>query len=427
MCTEKFGVSGGVIREVLMGKRKGRYGDGSVFQRKSDGRWCGKLTITDPATGRKKNKVFYGETEAEAERKLREYKMNPLNRSKEFVSDADAANYIVDWLKNVKKREVKDSTYDRLERSVRLAVPAFSNLRLKDVTDLTCAKLLDDLEEEGYSYSTVKKVYDVMKSCFKYAVQRGDLLRNPMETVKMLPAEMFETEAGEEEDRHLTVEEEQAFLKEIHRVYKTGKYVYRYHAAFELMLNTGMRMGEIVAIDLKNTNNDGKPDIDFGKKVINISKTAALVKKRDKDGNAIGGQEQVIHSPKTKKSKRTVPLNKKALAALEELRDQAGDSPYLLPTQNGKRVVLNSIEKSCAIALRKVCEHKQPSSHWLRHTFATRLFEKGADVKAVSTLLGHASVAFTYNVYVHVIEQRKVDTVSLLDDSEGSVENNPSP
>ena len=53
--------------------------------------------------------------------------------------------------------------------------------------------------------------------------------------------------------------------------------------------------------------------------------------------------------------------------------------------------------------------------HTLRHTFASLLIKKGVDIKIVSDILGHKDVAFTYNTYVHILEEQKVQAMSLLD------------
>ena len=53
--------------------------------------------------------------------------------------------------------------------------------------------------------------------------------------------------------------------------------------------------------------------------------------------------------------------------------------------------------------------------HALRHTYATRLFEKGVDIKIISELLGHSSTEITYRIYVHVIESLKASAVKGLD------------
>ena len=54
--------------------------------------------------------------------------------------------------------------------------------------------------------------------------------------------------------------------------------------------------------------------------------------------------------------------------------------------------------------------------HTLRHTFASLLIKKGVDIKIVSDILGHKDVSFTYNIYVHILEEQKTQAMSLLND-----------
>ena len=54
--------------------------------------------------------------------------------------------------------------------------------------------------------------------------------------------------------------------------------------------------------------------------------------------------------------------------------------------------------------------------HTLRHTFASRAIRKGIDIKVVSEILGHSSITFTYNTYIHIIDEQKKNAVDLLDD-----------
>ena len=58
---------------------------------------------------------------------------------------------------------------------------------------------------------------------------------------------------------------------------------------------------------------------------------------------------------------------------------------------------------------------KEIGVHALRHTFATRLYEKGVDVKVISELLGHSSVDITYKIYVHIFEKTKRAATTALD------------
>ena len=68
------------------------------------------------------------------------------------------------------------------------------------------------------------------------------------------------------------------------------------------------------------------------------------------------------------------------------------------------------LELMCRTAgIRKV------GAHALRHTYATRLFEKRVDIKVISELLGHSSTEITYNIYIHVIDSLKESAVEAIE------------
>lgn len=388
---------------------KARYGEGSIFQT-GDGRWRGVLHLRNPAANKGSVKYFYGASKTEVQRKLRAYKNDPLNYSGQKATTADAADYFRFWLKNYKQPSLKPGSYDRIDRTCRIYIePVFRGIEFRNITSDDCNKLLISLRDQGLSYSTTKKVYDAMAECFRYSVKKQELSHSPMDVVKLPSKSSFASgKAGYAGARHLTEEEEKALLSELNRVSAAnGIPVYRYRDAFILLLNTGMREGELVALDWD--------DVDFEAEDIYIHKNAVIVQKRNASGEVTHGVEQKIQfTPKTSSSVRHIPMNKAAKAAVERLKIQAGDSPYLLPTQTGARIVAASLRKQYQ-NITSHCGIKGTSLHSLRHTFATRLFEKGADVKDVSVLLGHSSTGITYNTYIHVIKERKSDVVHLLD------------
>lgn len=71
--------------------------------------------------------------------------------------------------------------------------------------------------------------------------------------------------------------------------------------------------------------------------------------------------------------------------------------------------------------LRNLCrvagfdESRTFGMHSLRHTFASRLFAKGVDVKVVSEILGHSDVQITYNIYIHIISEQKKQAIEIID------------
>ena len=174
----------------------------------------------------------------------------------------------------------------------------------------------------------------------------------------------------------------------------------------DLILNTGLRMGEALALQWS--------DINWKKSTVSITKNLIRVKNRSGKGKKY--KLIVQEKPKTEKSKRIVPLNKAALAALEDLKTAPGYKPdgFIIHNKNGGAVLPRTLEETlenmcAAVGIRKV------GVHALRHTYATRLFEKGIDIKIISELLGHSSTEITYRIYVHVIDSLKELAVEALD------------
>lgn len=154
--------------------------------------------------------------------------------------------------------------------------------------------------------------------------------------------------------------------------------------AYILILNTGLRRGELLALQWS--------DIDFSKKQLNVNKT---VTRRLIDNSTI----EVIEEPKTRTSIRTIPLNNKALNALYYLKELNKGSEWVVASKKGNRVVIPVFFDSLKNIQRK---NNLPefSPHALRHTFATRLYENGIRVDIISKLMGHSSVKMTYG-YIH--------------------------
>ena len=175
-----------------------------------------------------------------------------------------------------------------------------------------------------------------------------------------------------------------------------------FHLLFVFLLNTGLMIGEALPLV--------REDIDFDKPSVTVSKTMSDIVNRDGDGGR--RRKVVIHGPKTAHGEREVPLNNSAVAALKKLdRNRhfvfASKSDTMLMNRNIRRALSDLLTAA-----------KLPDSitvHALRHSFATRLLEKGVNPKIVSALLGHASIQITLDTYSHAMPEVQNDAVLLLD------------
>ncbi len=211
-----------------------------------------------------------------------------------------------------------------------------------------------------------------------------------------------------EADKALSKEEIAALRSVMYKCWNRPPHYRRFPngAAIDLILNTGLRMGEALALKWS--------DISFEKKCLSVTKNLITVKNREKTGSHY--KLIVQDKPKTEKGKRLLPLNAAALEALEDLRTVPGFDPegFVIHTKTGNPVMPRTLEQSLENMCR-VAGIRRVGVHALRHSYATRLFEKHVDIKVISELLGHSSTEITYKIYIHVIDSLKESAVEAIE------------
>lgn len=160
-----------------------------------------------------------------------------------------------------------------------------------------------------------------------------------------------------------------------------------------MVLNTGLRIGEICALKFKN--------IDLERRIIYVENTM----QRIYDKNT-GKTKIVITEPKTRKSEREIPISNKLYEVLKPLKKIYKNEDFFLTGESGKYVEPRNYENIYKNILKK-SNVKTNNFHVLRHTFASNCVEVGMDVKALSEILGHSSVNITLNLYVHSSYRQK--------------------
>ncbi len=154
-------------------------GEGSISQRK-DGTWTARLNLGLDSDGKRKIKAFYGKTEREVKNKLKEYKKELIKNDFVEVQKTTVKEYMENWLVNVKRGELKPSSYDRLEQTCNYQIfPHIGYMQIHNLTSADIQNLINVLSDKGYSYSSIKKAYNAINSCFTLAYNRGEIRRNP--------------------------------------------------------------------------------------------------------------------------------------------------------------------------------------------------------------------------------------------------------
>ena len=381
--------------------------NGNVFKR-TDGRWCGVVWYMDEQ-GNRKRKSFSGTTKQETNKKITSYiaefenQVEESDESKKTLRDS-----IQNWLEITKFPTVEQTTYDRLECTAKNQVyPILGNKVVGDIVATDIKNILNTLMNKGLAYSTVKKAYVLLNEYFKTMYLEEMINKNPMDNVEMIKKANFLSAQSKEllpECETITIldpNELKKFKKEAFATYSNGERKHKQAAAYILMLNTGARPGEILAVDNR--------DIDIEKRQMKIQNSVKEVYNRD-GTKATGGRKSKVGKTKTLTSNRISPLNDTAIEMIKLLREEyyfGEDTPLICDEHGDYTKPVNFRKRFYRILKDAGIETK--GLHSLRHTFATNLVNgikqsdgtiKALSPKQVADILGHTTSQITEMYYV---------------------------
>ena len=380
---------------------------GTVYKR-SDNRWGGMVSYHDEQ-GVYRRKSFCAPTKKAVLKKIGNY----IEVFKKEIAEADETKKplrksMQKWLEVFQYGTVERATYDRKEDCAKHYIyPRIGDMIISEITSADLNGILTQMMNEGYSHSTVKHVYSLFKEYFRYLCYEEHIPKNPMAYVRMIKKANFLAAQGREIIARsdavtvLTDEEIRRLREAVFTRNRKGALKHQQAAAYLLMLNTGLRTGEVLG--LLNS------DIDLDKRELSVTRAVKEVGKRDKDGAACG-TELIVGGMKTAASKRTIPLNSTAIEMILILRTDryfGADSP-LISNQVGD-FTRPSTFRSRWYTLLDFAGISHKGLHSLRHTFATRLINgvedengnlKTLTVRQVADLLGHTTSSVTEKYYV---------------------------
>ena len=258
-------------------------------------------------------------------------------------------------------------------------LPYFGNKRVNDITAADIRQWQNELIKMGYSPTYLKTINNQLSAIFNYAVRYYDLKSNPCAKA----GSMGKSKA--EEMDFWTGEEFRKFIDSV--MNKRLSYM-----AFMTLYWTGMRMGELLALNIA--------DIDFEKKTLSVTKSL----------NRIDGKD-VISLPKTKSSIRTIYLPQ---FVMDEMKDYCGmlygrgakDRLFVVTKSHLEKEIRRGAELAGLTPIRV---------HDLRHSHASLLISQGVNVAVISRRLGHKSIKTTLNIYAHMFDKDAKEAADMLD------------
>ena len=290
---------------------------------------------------------------------------------------------------------LKDGTiYDYRYIAERFLLPALGDLPLQDFHTMQLTAFFHDLP---VSPTYCRNIYTTLRSIFTVALQNGLIDRHPCDHV-LLPRKPL---SAEEQKPHLT----DVQARQLYRM--TEDYDW-FNSVVRFLLLTGVRSGEAFGLQWD--------DVDFEHNVIHIRRNLTNV-----------ASKHWLTTPKTKNSVRTLPmsLEVKELMLRQQKEQQdllvrrtAAGRPFPHPeivftSPRGRYIDHNYTERKFKDFVAGT-DFEDITLHSLRHANATLMLAAGVDLKVVSTLLGHSSIAITANLYTDVLDASKAIAADAL-------------
>ena len=378
-----------VKKMVMGGIKMSRKGE-NIYHRK-DGRWEGRYIKFYSQNNKAIYGYVYAHTYGEAKDKLLVAKSN-VNREKAKYLDITFAESAFYWL-NKKNFSVKESTQARYEDKIRNHInPAFANYKISEITTIDLEKFVHNLislkgikKDTTLSAKTVSDTLIILKSILKHSEQLGCKLNCNLDCLKI---------KIQSKEIKVISKEEQMLVNQ--KILDSQDYT---SVGILLSLYTGIRIGELCAMTIDDI------DVNLGK--MKVWKTLQRIPDKSCEKRKT---KLIFLEPKTKKSKREIPLASFVLNIIKSMNYSSGC--FLLSgttTPVEPRTMENRYKK-----FMKELNITNTSFHSLRHTFATRCIEANFDIKTLSDLLGHSSVSITLNRYVHSSYDLKVENMNKI-------------
>ena len=344
-----------------------------VIKKKCDNNWEYCIYIGKDENGKKKYKRKCGfKTKKECleeANKIEEKKLIIKNNTKTFKNVC----YLV--LEDCVKRGVRENTLVTYRSHVKFLIKNFEQAN-KDIKKIKPNDVYNFINTKTnlYKNAYTRKIIDFLKYIFSYA-EKMNLISNNIFDEIQLPKKINVT-------RDIWSEQEINTYLPILKQFK-------YYDILYLVLETGMRRGEVCALTWDC--------IDFVKNVIKVEKAYI-----------VNGSFSGITPPKTKSSVRQIILLEESVRILKRLYKNK-TSKYVFPNPNDLSKPINPrVLSSNFNRFLKRYNIKNIRFHDLRHIHATLLLNKNINYKILSKRLGHSNISFTLQTYTHVIPEHEL-------------------
>lgn len=352
----------------------------------------------------------YGKTEKEVKNKL-EKKKQRETEIRDTTIFKDYLRWYIDSIMAPKVGETTLLTYDRSYRQI-IGFHDKSNISNMQLASFTTnvphiQNFLNALATK-YSRNTILNIWTVMGSALHYGIMHKKLPPLLLEGIK-IPDET-QVAVKKKDVPFLSKDYVEKIYEAIESKYSNGKPRYgAYGQVVILLINTGLRLGEARALKWNDI-----IKIDKDRYLLRVDESVAEIKYTDRP------RRKIIKDPKNLSSIRDIPLNQKALNAIQWFDNKNPNhkqDDFICLADNHKPIRQQYMHRTINRLMKDInySGDGKISPHSLRHTFGSLLYERGVDLKTISVLLGHKSVRTTESIYIGITNEQKENAVSILD------------
>ena len=365
---------------------------GSIYYDKKDKKWKCTYYIFDKESMTEKRKYKSFPTEQEAKdflTSIQYQKGNELFIKNNGIPLNQLMREIAE--KKLELNLIGERTYTRLLGTINtIEKDSISKKNINEITSNEIQTYLNTLK--NYSNSTIKKIKEQFTQAFNESINKGYIIRNPMNDV-IRPKSNKKNRTV----RALEVEEQQKLTNYLMNTSITNE---PYKVIYLIEMYLGLRIGETLA--LRST------DVNLQKNLISVDKTLTT----DKNHKII-----MKYLPKTYGGIRQVPIptfiRNEIISQMILAKNNKNNQLFL--DQKGNYVRPNSVNRKLKELLGKM-GISGITSHSLRHTYGTRCIEAGMRAVALQRLMGHTDVSITLNTYTSVFNKYKEAELQKVND-----------
>ena len=356
-------------------------GEGSIKKLPS-GSWRGQIMDGFRPDGKRNMLSFTAPTKGEVKEKIRKYfsekEAGTALYAQKTPFDAWADAWYADY-----KTQVQPSTYSNYQYTMKTLKAYFGSKPIQDIRLMDINAFLTKLHQDGFSRSKISKCKAMLIQIFAYAEDNNKIPKNPALRAKVIREQDEEAESKKD-----------AFTPEEIRLIRKGLADDLLGNSIRTLLVSGLRVQELLALTPEDIAEDGS--------WIRVNKAIKMV-----DGIPVLGP------PKSKKSRRIVPIPESDRACVRALRKQGGGAFIWASNRPDLLYSVKVFRTKYYKALHAIPGVRCLSPHCCRHTYITRLEAEGVPLQLISRLAGHSSVGTTVG-YTHTELETLAKAVEAL-------------